>query len=91
MNNKKQKGDCVKQSSAPELEVKRKPINDKNGKFIRAKFLSGYSAKHFEEMDEKGFSPQKDIPIVMEFFDRLYDCWMDYLEENGIELIFPNK
>ena len=67
MKNNKQNEGSVKQSSTPQQDVKRKPINDTQGYFKRAKFLSSYLAGYFEEMDKEGFSPKKDIPIVMEF------------------------
>lgn len=91
MKNNKQNEGSGKQSNTPQQDVKRMPINDTQGYFKRAKFLSSFLAQHFEEMDEQGFSPSKDIPIVMEFYDRLYDSWMFFLEEDGLEIIYPNK
>lgn len=78
MKNNKQKGDCVKQSSTPT-----------EGLLLRASFLADFLSKHFDRIEKEGFKAEVDVPLIEEFMNQLRWEWMDYMEENGLEIKFP--
>ena len=79
MRNQQTNEGSVKQSSAPSTD----------GLLIRASFLGSYLSKQFDRIDKEGFKAENDVPVIEEFLNQMIRTWVDYMEENGIEIQYP--
>ncbi len=79
MRNQQTNEGSVKQSSAPSTD----------GLLIRASFLAEHLSKQFDRIDKEGFKVENDVPAIEEFMNSLRWTWVDYMEENGIEITYP--
>ncbi|MDB2696291.1 hypothetical protein N9Y47_06785 [Flavobacteriaceae bacterium] len=79
MRNQQTNEGSVKQSSTPSTD----------GLLIRASFLGSYLSKQFDRIDKEGFKAENDVPVIEEFLNQMIRTWVDYMEENGIEIHYP--